>query len=65
MAGFFYRLMGKDVKATSGWFNRLKKREGLKHIKLHGEGEQADKEACQRFLKTWPSLRSKYKDDHL
>ena len=39
---FATQLNVADFKATDGWFTRFKKREGLVHKRLHGEGQTAD-----------------------
>ena len=59
--------MGKnDFVATDGWFQRWKKRYGLMHKKLHGEGEAADFPAQAEWMeKVWPSLRKCYKDEEI
>ena len=59
--------MGKETfKATNGWFERFKKREGLKTKKLHGEGQAADIAAQEDWLiHTWPNLRERFKDEDI
>ena len=63
-AGELAAKLGKnDFKATDGWFSRLKKREGLQHKKLHGEGQSADFVSREEWLENlWPTIRDGYFD---
>jgi len=59
-------MVKEDFKATTGWLRLLKKREGLKHKKRHGDGEGADEKAYQQSLKkVWPSLKSRFKEEDI
>ena len=40
-----------DLKATSGWLQRLLKRSGIDHKKQHGEGQSSDFQARTDWLK--------------
>jgi hypothetical protein len=55
-----------EFKATTGWFARVRRRSGIKHVVMHGESASADKEAenfCrkfQEFIKKEEYLQNKF-----
>ncbi len=52
-----------EFKSTSGWFSRLKKREGIKKLELHGESSDADVGACERWIANiWSTLFSSFEE---
>ncbi|GFW01950.1 tigger transposable element-derived protein 1-like protein [Trichonephila clavipes] len=38
-----------EFKATTGWFTKLKRKSGIKHVLMHGESASADKEAAEKY----------------
>lgn len=45
-----------NFKASRGWFDRYKSRAGLHNIKLTGESASADKEAADKFVRTFAEI---------
>ncbi len=55
-----------DFHANDGWLTRLKKREGLVHKKLYGEGSSSDVESKEQWLeKVWPEISKNYSPESI
>ncbi|XP_023218178.1 uncharacterized protein LOC111620491 [Centruroides sculpturatus] len=38
-----------EFKVTTGWFSKIRRRTGIKHMVIHGESASADKEEAEQF----------------
>ena len=55
-----------DFHANDGWLTWLKKREGLMHKKLYGEGSSSDIKSKEQWLeKVWPEISKNYSPENI
>lgn len=55
-----------EFKATEGWFSRFKKREGIVHKRLHGEGQTADSVSRDHWMNhVWPDLKKRFNEEQI
>uniref|UniRef100_H3A5L0 HTH CENPB-type domain-containing protein n=1 Tax=Latimeria chalumnae TaxID=7897 RepID=H3A5L0_LATCH len=55
-----------DFKASTGWFERFKKREGIVFKKMHGEAEDADIRSREEWLENeWIKMRRDFAEEDI